>query len=121
MRAVESAIWTSGEPVSLSARLCSAISLPLTSFSTAKLGLEVYVGLPDLRPAAQAACFRAPPAVRGQAFFTVSTLPSERGSAPARHRPGPSTTIACACPSWLYFAGTRRTVLSARDISAAPG
>src|ERR1700694_3484547 len=37
MRVVESAIWTSGEPVSLSARLYSAISLPLTSVSTAKL------------------------------------------------------------------------------------
>src|SRR5882672_2785219 len=36
MREVESAIWTSGEPVSLSPRLCSAISLPLTSVSVAK-------------------------------------------------------------------------------------
>src|SRR5450759_1133335 len=36
MRAVESATWTSGEPVSLSPRLCSAISLPLTSVSVAK-------------------------------------------------------------------------------------
>jgi hypothetical protein len=40
---VESAIWTSGEPVSLSARLYSAISLPLTSFSTAKLAAK-YTG-----------------------------------------------------------------------------
>ena len=36
MRVVKSAIWTSGEPVSVSARLYSAISLPLTSVSTAK-------------------------------------------------------------------------------------
>jgi hypothetical protein len=36
MRELESAIWTSGEPVSLSPRLCSAISLPLTSVSVAK-------------------------------------------------------------------------------------
>ena len=36
MRAVESATWTSGEPVSLSARLYSAINLPLTSVSAAK-------------------------------------------------------------------------------------
>src|ERR1700681_52166 len=37
MRVVESAIWTSVDPVSLSARLYSAISLPLTSVSAAKL------------------------------------------------------------------------------------
>src|SRR5207247_11082286 len=43
MRAVDSATWTSGDPVSLSARLCSAISLPLTSFSTAKLAGQ-YTG-----------------------------------------------------------------------------
>src|SRR5690348_14440218 len=43
MRAFERAIWTSGDPVSLSARLCSAISLPLTSFSTAKLARQ-YTG-----------------------------------------------------------------------------
>src|SRR5258708_16545704 len=37
MRVVESAIWTSGDPVSFSARLYSAINLPLTSVSAAKL------------------------------------------------------------------------------------
>src|SRR5256885_2165796 len=42
MREVDSAIWTSGDPVSLSPRLCSAISLPLTSFSTAKLDWRLY-------------------------------------------------------------------------------
>jgi hypothetical protein len=36
MRAVESATWTSGEPVSFSARLYSAINLPLTAVSSAK-------------------------------------------------------------------------------------
>src|SRR6266849_5054539 len=36
MRALESAIWTSGEPVSFSDRLYPAISLPLTSVSSAK-------------------------------------------------------------------------------------
>src|ERR1700694_3293296 len=36
MRVVESAIWTSGEPVSFSARRYSAITLLLTSVSSAK-------------------------------------------------------------------------------------
>jgi len=36
MRAVESAIWTSGEPVSFSPRLYSAIKLLLTAVSSAK-------------------------------------------------------------------------------------
>src|SRR5216683_6353919 len=31
-------------------------------------------------------------------FHTISTLPSERGSAPARQAPGPSMTIAWAWP-----------------------
>jgi hypothetical protein len=44
MRAVESAIWTSGEPVSFSARLYSAILLPLTSVSSAKPKQD-YTGL----------------------------------------------------------------------------
>src|SRR5690349_10526877 len=46
MRVVDSAIWTSGDPVSFSPRLCSAISLPLTSFSTAKLAGK-YTGRPS--------------------------------------------------------------------------
>src|SRR5881296_2050376 len=59
MRAVDSAIWTSGEPVSLAARLCSAISLPLTSFSTAKLGWQVYVGPASRRFAGPSLIVRA--------------------------------------------------------------
>src|SRR6267378_6297772 len=57
MRVVDSATWTSGEPVSLSARLCSAISLPLTSVSIAKpsrnyteAGLSTVLGRPLDRP-----------------------------------------------------------------------
>src|SRR5437773_2324966 len=36
--------------------------------------------------------------IRGDNYLTYSTLPSERGSAPARHFPGPSMTIAWAWP-----------------------
>src|SRR3989442_7685221 len=38
-------------------------------------------------------------------FHTISTLPSERGSAPARHAPGPSMTIAWAWPRLWCPAG----------------
>jgi hypothetical protein len=76
MREVDSAIWTSGEPVSVSARLYSAISLPLTSVSTVKPNRN-YTDDP-MTPV-----YRA---------WTAD--PSERGSAPARHAMGPSMTIA---------------------------
>src|SRR5438270_9257962 len=42
--------------------------------------------------------------------LTSTTLPSERGSAPARHRPGPSITIACAWPNEWCFAGISRAL-----------
>ena len=76
MREVDSAIWTSGEPVSLSARLYSAISLPLTSVSTVKPNRN-YTDDPT-----------AP------VYSTCTAEPSERGSAPARQAEGPSMTMA---------------------------
>ena len=49
------------------------------------------------------------------------TDPSERGSKPARHLPGPSITIAWACPSEWWPAGSSWTAGSARAISPADG
>ena len=54
--------------------------------------------------------------IRGDNYLTYSTLPSERGSAPARHFPGPSIKIACACPSEWCLAGINLTRRSARAI-----
>jgi len=103
MREVDSAIWTSGEPVSLSARLYSAISLPLTSVSTVKPNRD-YTGR------------RFSPV-----YETWMAEPSERGSAPARHDDGPSMTIAWACPSDSYLGGMSSTGKPDRTSSVAPG
>ena len=54
-------------------------------------------------------------------YPTCSTLPSDRGSAPARHFLGPSTTIAWACPNEWCLAGMSLTRLSARAMAPAPG
>ena len=103
MRELESAIWTSGEPVSFSARRCSAISLPLTSVSVAK-------------PSSN---YTEP--TFGPVYPDLATEPSDLGSAAARHTVGPSITIACAWPKLWCFGGISSTWRPERLSSPAPG
>src|SRR5205823_6046726 len=110
MRAVDSAIWTSGDPVSPSARLCSAISLPLTSFCTAKLTREYTRGqLPDV--------FDAPVRARvGPAAPLPRTVDHDRvGVAervvPGRHQLDPGVGARHLAGAWVVrFHGERRPI-----------
>src|SRR6266851_8658908 len=54
-------------------------------------------------------------------YGTISTLPSERGSAPARHAAGPSITIAWAWPRLWCPAGISSTFRPERLRSRASG